>query len=429
MSRRLFFFVFLLMIFGKTISIAKAQTQYQVNWIRQFGSSASDSTRVISADNFGNVFLVGSTYGSLFGSSGSGSYTPIFVNCGPSGDLSSGRRFINDTGVYPIAADGHGNALAVGYSGVDNLLQKYDSSCTLLSNIDLGIAWSGNGGINAQCIDSQANAYFAGINYNSGQGDAWVRKFASSGSVTWTQQFGSPLEDEAQQVCVDSTGAVYVAGFTRGSLAGTFAGGSSDVFVAKLSNNGTLLWKKQLGSSGDESADGTTADKDGNVYVVGRTSGNLGGATRDENDAFVCKFSSAGNLAWTRHIGTTGVDYVFGVAVDSGGNVFVGGDTTGTLGTQNAGGYDAFIQEYAPDGSLITTTQFGTPENDSLVSISLDDVGNLYVGGSTQGDLSGTNAGGLDCFVARLSPAPEPSTLVLLCVCFLGLLACARRRT
>jgi hypothetical protein len=93
------------------------------------------------------------------------------------------------------------------------------------------------------------------------------------------------------------------------------------------------------------------------------------------------------------------------VSVDMGGNVLVAGYTDGTLpGESSAGGFDAFVRKYAPDGSLDWTRQFGTASTDVACSVSVDVDGNVLVAGYTDGTLPGeSSAGGRDAFVAKLA--------------------------
>ena len=58
------------------------------------------------------------------------------------------------------------------------------------------------------------------------------------------------------------------------------------------------------------------------------------------------KYDAAGNLQWTRQLGTSSNDAGFDVSADGFGNIYITGSTLGSLGGTNAGRYDAFISKY-----------------------------------------------------------------------------------
>ena len=95
----------------------------------------------------------------------------------------------------------------------------------------------------------------------------------------WTRLLGTPLNDLAQALTTGLDGSIYVAGLTGGSLDGQTYSGSYDAFLAKYSPDGTKVWTKLLGTSGNEQANALTTGLDGSIYVSGVTSGALDGQT------------------------------------------------------------------------------------------------------------------------------------------------------
>ena len=73
------------------------------------------------------------------------------------------------------------------------------------------------------------------------------------------------------------------------------------------------------------------------------------------------KYDSAGNLVFTRQTGTDYHDEAFGIGVDSSGNIYVGGITSGAFPGHQAqpGGTYAFVQKYDASGNVSWTRQFG----------------------------------------------------------------------
>ena len=96
--------------------------------------------------------------------------------------------------------------------------------------------------------------------------------------------------DYANGVATDSSGNVYVTGGTKGGLDGNTSAGDTDLFVVKYNSSGTKQWTKQLGTSSGDYARGVATDSSGNVYVTGYTGGGLDGNTSaGSSDLFVVK--------------------------------------------------------------------------------------------------------------------------------------------
>ena len=106
---------------------------------------------------------------------------------------------------------------------------------------------------------------------------------------------GTSSTDNAYGVATDSSGNVYVTGNTNGGLDGNTSAGSWDLFVVKYNSSGTKQWTKQLGTSSTDWAKGVATDSSGNVYVAGYTAGGLDGNTSAGGlDLFVVKYNSDG---------------------------------------------------------------------------------------------------------------------------------------
>ena len=114
--------------------------------------------------------------------------------------------------------------------------------------------------------------------------------------------------------------------------------------MVKYNSSGTKQWTKQLGTSSTDLADGVATDSSGNVYVVGYTYGGLDGNNNTGgSDLFVVKYNSSGTKQWTKQLGSSSSDYDYGVATDSSRNVYVTEDTYGGLdGNTNASKADLF---------------------------------------------------------------------------------------
>jgi hypothetical protein len=229
-------------------------------------------------------------------------------------------------------------------------------------------------------------------------------------SWSGTKQLGTSSWDEAKDITSDSSGNVYITGYTQGGLDGNATVGGMDLFVVKYNSSGVKQWTKQLGTSYEDYGWDITSDSSDNVYVTGFTKGSLDGKTHTavgSNDFFVVKYNSSGVKQWTQLLGADATDRGYGITSDSSGNVYVTGETTGigTVGLDgntSYGGLDLFVVKYNSSGVKQWTKQGGTSGHEYAWDITADSSGNVYIAGSTGGGLDGnTNAGNRDLFVVK----------------------------
>ncbi len=106
---------------------------------------------------------------------------------------------------------------------------------------------------------------------------------------------------------------------------------------------------------------------------------------------------------WTEETGTSNDDIARSVAIDNSDNIYVTGSTGGDLdGNTNAGKKDIFLMKFDKDGNKIWTKEIGTPNGDTARGVAIDNSDDIYVTGNTKGDLDGnTNAGESDIFLIK----------------------------
>ena len=142
---------------------------------------------------------------------------------------------------------------------------------------------------------------------------------------------------------------------------------------------------QQLGTVGIDITTGSATDSFGNVYVAGETSGSLGGDNAGSYDVWVVKYDSNGNQQWLQQFGSSSLDAALGIATDNEGNSYLAGVTTGDLAATNQGleFYDVWLAKYDSDGNQLWIQQFGTEVVDATFAIDVDDDGNVYLSGYT----------------------------------------------
>ena len=396
-------------------------------WTVQLGTGTTDSAQAVSIDNDGNLFLAGYTSGDLEGNGNAGGLDLFLVKYNSSGDRQWSRQLgtSDNDSAFATATDSSGNVFAAGYTGggldgqthigsFDIFLVKYDTNGNRL--------WSvlhGSDNVTAKDVifgmetDTEGNAYLAGYtdayldnNTSAGGDDLILIKYNSSGTRQWTVQYGTSAADYARGVSLDSSGNIYLAGYTSGGLGSNSNSGSEDLFLIKYNSSGSRQWTQQLGSYSNDVAFDVATDSSGNTYITGYTGGPLDGNTNaGELDLILVKYDSSGNKSWTKQLGTSTSDYARGVSVDADGNVCVSGYTTAALDGQiHYGSDDLFLVKYDSSGNKSWTRQLGTSTLDRAVDVIHDTSGNAYVAGSTLGDLDYQRSqGGDDLFLVKFN--------------------------
>jgi hypothetical protein len=186
--------------------------------------------------------------------------------------------------------------------------------------------------------------------------DVFVTKYTAAGSWVYTKQKGVAARNTFPgAVAVDTGGNVYVTGYTDGGLDGNTLTGTTDLFVTKYTSSGSWVYTNQMGAVGkDTVAKGVAIDSGGNVYVTGYTYGGLDGNTiMGITDYFLIKYNTMGNKVYTKQTGIAGnITMAYGIAVESGDNVYLTGSTTGGLdGNALIGVRDVFLTKYDSSGN------------------------------------------------------------------------------
>jgi hypothetical protein len=289
--------------------------KYDVNgnltWARIFGTSTTDEARDVVGDALGNVFVAGLTLGNLAGTNAGNA--DVFVSkFNSQGDLLWSRQ-IGSTqfdGAAVAATDGLGNVYVAGSTtgsfggpnsstAEDMFVAKFDPSGNHLWTHQFGNQGQQFG--DGMIVDATGNVYIAGTTSGSWGGpaggdgnatnpyDGFLIKLDSNGDQRWLRQFGGHSYDSAGAVTIDLVGNVYVAGHSNSNLPGTDADGS-DAFVLKFTPAGYLQWTTQAGPHGPDEGYAVASDGGGNLYTAGSVfRGSM--FTPEDYDVFAAKIS------------------------------------------------------------------------------------------------------------------------------------------
>jgi hypothetical protein len=202
--------------------------------------------------------------------------------------------------------------------------------------------------------------------------------------------------------------------------------------TASAWNNGANISMSAFSGEGNEEPFSIAVDSNGNIYSTGIFTGTVDFDPGDgisnltsmgENDIFISKLDAYGNYLWAKRFGGATGDTGKSIAIDSGGNIFVTGDFTGTVdfdpGIREAirtsdGRYDFFVLKLDSSGNYLWVNSIGGLQDESGIFLAVDKDGNSLVtgifGGTVDfdpgaGTLSLTSDGSLDIFVSKFDSA------------------------
>jgi hypothetical protein len=355
------------------VSISVTQQPYISSpWDKLFGGTQNDYINSISKANEGNFVIAGSSTSN-------------------DGDI-TGNHGGKDGLIFKI--DESGNKLwqkTLGGSG-DEQINQAIAAFVPDGHLLVGYTTSNDGDVSG----------------NHGLQDGWIIRVDQNGNKLWQVAIGGSGMDEALSVW-EMSSYYYVVGNTR-SNDGDFNNnkGGQDVWILKLSMNGSKVWLKTFGGTLDDAGMAIQPTSDGNFIIAGYTSSSDGDITGNHGgkDALLIKIDADGNKIWSKTFGGTQDDVANSISL-IGGFVFTGytlsndGDVLG-----NHGGTDAWMVKTDNNGNKVWSRCFGGTQNDVGTFVTGTSEGTYVMAGNTysnDGDVSG-NHGGQDGWLVRANP-------------------------
>lgn len=258
-----------------------------------------------------------------------------------------------------------------------------------------------------QSLNNMATAGAHQDTINDSIGDAFLSKYNKFGVMQWSTYFGGDSLDIANDVYVDTSFNVLLAGTTFSPTGITDStgyqdtlGGNADAFLARFNEDGILTWATYLGGDSVDIGMKLSVDFDHNIYLSGLTKSDTAIATdsafqlnlNGDVDGFVAKYDSSGVLQWSSYHGGTMYDAATGIAFGDT-SVYISGVTYSSdlWVTDSAyqdsllGPSDGFIARISPDGILLWSSYFGGENDDNMRNVKVFN-NNVYFTGTTASD-------------------------------------------
>ncbi|MDG1346022.1 MAG: gliding motility-associated C-terminal domain-containing protein [Crocinitomicaceae bacterium] len=348
---------------SKEVFVAKLDPQGNYLWAKYGDNFFDDRGLGLCLDKQGNVFVTGTCWGGMtFGSLSvynSSAYTDqIFIlkldgngneiwlkNAG----VNAGGYPYNDDHGFNLVADTIGNIYVTGFisnntnspqnATFDALIVNVapNDSLAFLAKLDPAGIWQwvttfdGESGSrdNDIDIDNENNLYIVGgfdgtrVFGNTtltsvGGNDVFVVKYNQDGNFIYAKRAGGPLDDRANAVHFSFDNHIYItgefrdkAGFGLDSVNNNGGPNGRDIFVSRMTKDGTFQWVKKAGSnSGSDRGNGVTSNDQGNIFVTGQFRGKADFQSNIELDSdsdsiqfFVAAIDTLGKWRWAKQGG------------------------------------------------------------------------------------------------------------------------------
>ena len=298
--------------------------------------AAETAAQAVASDAAGNTYVVGTT----------------------SGDIGSNRSN-GDSDLFLTKVDSRGGVVwqrSLGAAG-----SSRGAAISLAANGDIVVAGTVTGGFDGAATD----------------GDLLVARFDANGDEKFATVVRSTGTDSANAVAVAADGTIYVGGRA--------ASGGGDAFLARIDASGRLAERRLINSGADDGIKALAIGGDGNLLAI----------VNAGPDASLRRFG-AGALASDLGSLSLGAIDARALAVAADGRIAIGGART------TAGDRDGVVLRIDGGLAAAVTTAIATAGSDQVDSIAWSG-GDIIVGGRTTGDLDGARRGSTDGFVARLA--------------------------
>ena len=244
---------------------------------------------------------------------------------------------------------------------------------------------------------------------NSGGDDGFLAKYDSDGNFSWAIKAGGESTEYSTFASVDENNNIYLTGefisenISIGETDFTLAEGEGNIVLAKLDNNGNVLWHKTFGTSEAETWNdytcwptGIITSTEGYSYIKGWHGDSV---YFDDNllrnsyslfSFFVSKTDPTGDIIWIKSIEKHGGGFDYNqFDIDRKGSIYLGVSSTDTLGFGEdfvhnpSGKCDLLVAKYLNDGTLDWVKSFASNDEgkNRISSVAVYDTSNIFVSG------------------------------------------------
>jgi hypothetical protein len=168
----------------------------------------------------------------------------------------------------------------------------------------------------------------------------WLLKTNSAGLMQWNKTFGSDILTTRGQKIVQTNDL----GYAISGYANLVPGGNNDFYLAKTDSSGNLEWNKTFGGIEQEFGRAIIKSNDGGYVLAGYTE-TYGSGIRD---TWLIKTDSNGNMQWNQTLGGTSADVANSLITTADGGYAIAGSTDSYGPTRSF-----FLAKVDSDGPIV----------------------------------------------------------------------------
>ncbi len=363
------------------------------DWANKYGSTGTERFLATCVDANGNTFSVGSFSNS------------ITINGTPRTSNGSADILIIKTNAASQTIFG----ITIGGSGED---------VAQTVTYDNGFIYIGGYFSTSVSFDPSSSS---GNLISDGGRDGFVLKIDTLGNFSWVRKWGGANHQQINDIAANTTHEIVIAGNFEGtsylnignsSTAATNAG-AKDFFVTKLDANGSEVWTRTWGGTGNDEVKGITTSTSNEIILTGYfsdavafdTSFSATPATSVANeDLYVLKLANTGHFIWNALLHNTNKLVGYDVAIRNNEIALVGSfsgnislSAGGVHQSNNSNGFtDLFIAKMSnTNGDFAWLNTAGSNSNEEALAVQFDGLGNVYAAGYFAGTIAFGNSNSL----------------------------------
>jgi len=212
--------------------------------------------------------------------------------------------------------------------------------------------------------------------------DICVTRMTAKGEMKWRLWLGGKKKDEGRAISRAADGSILVLGHSNSGTENY----DYDLYVAKVSLEGKLIWENKIGGKRDEFAGGIAGTDDGGALVVGSSESYGEG----DKNIYIAKLDKNGKLLSAHTVGGIKDDVAKALTRTRDGKFVM----VGYREIERAGDADFFVMKMDQNGKKIWAETYGGEYEDTLDGVTATvDGGIVAIGktrsyGSEQSDLT-----------------------------------------